>query len=264
MEHRSDSIYCPGENDSLAPSPQPTLLKLCLKTAVRNILSHGFADADFEALEPRLQRLLFSEMKTETKRLQEIEKCWRQVTTNCPSSDLQLYIGSSKVVFNSYERWLDNSDLVNSFRDPWNPSGERQNPGIDPHHNEWWDRHFLISETPDSEFHIFCPHVMSDEDDCSCEKRNWINTFEGRISPLLLLHRLILMIGIQSVYNASESIHYYLYYIHLIHEDGTSDLNFDYLSEDFVQIQFQGTEAASNEALKLLSSLCGVEDLHRV
>ena len=105
---------------------------------------------------------------------------------------------------------------------------------------------------------------MSDEDDCSCEKRNWINTFEGRISPLLLLHRLILMFGIQSVYNASESIHDYLYYIHLIHEDGTSDLNFDYLSEDFVQIQFQGTEAASNEALKLLSSLCGVEDLHRV
>ena len=70
-------------------SVQPSLQELCESQGLEQILRSDNAHSEFTSLEPRLQQLLFSRLRTENARLRKVEKRWRLLTMYCPHLDTQ-------------------------------------------------------------------------------------------------------------------------------------------------------------------------------
>ena len=65
-----------ANKEGLPLRSQPSLQGLREMQSLEQILRSDSADSDFASLEPRMQQLLFSRLRTENARLQEVEWKW--------------------------------------------------------------------------------------------------------------------------------------------------------------------------------------------
>ena len=120
-ETESDDDVDDSETDVMNGTNQPTLQELATKKALSVVLQPSFQDSDFEALEPRLQRLLFSRMRANLVRLQE-SSSFREKST--PKADAYLHtpnamrkiLAPCKEVYNS-EADVEEYDYFEDMRE---------------------------------------------------------------------------------------------------------------------------------------------------
>ena len=271
-----------------AVSVQPSLQELCESQGLEQILRSDNADSEFASLEPRLQQLLFSRLRTENARLREVERRWRLLTMCCPHLDTQIHLSSTRIEpgggedeqngFNQQTVFLRQwSYLVEDAYDSENGDGEytgsrtgnsiRDLDSVEANEGEGsipelvrdtkWDCSNLISQSPDSELRL-CFHHNDVLTRCSCRPKGY-GRFSHRVSSQLLLYRLTVTFGMpppqevdgyKSCWEADLQYH-----------DGASLLSFqDY--KGAADARFHGTAEASVDALKLLNFLIGLNCPH--
>jgi hypothetical protein len=246
--------------------PQPWLQEPCEMESLEQILRSDSADSDFASLEPRMQQLLFSKLRTENARLLEVEEKWCQLTWPCPRTDTQIYLGFPTIEPGGEEDERNDSNKKATFRNRWsypigdsdekkNDGGEGRGPEIS--RNISWESADLIADSPDSELRLYSNH--SDGLDLLYLLKKRDNGFRSRVSSQLLLYRLIVTFGMPP---PKEGDGYKsCWEVDLRHCDGASVLNFwDYKGSP--SVGFDGTAEASADALKLLNFLVGESCRH--
>lgn len=229
--------------------------------SLEQFLGSDSADSDFASLEPFMQQLLFSKLRTENARLQEVEWKWSQLTGACPRTDIQIYLGFPTIESGGEEDRQNGYNQEAAFRDQWSylirdsdeneaDGGERR--GLEIACDTSWGRINLFSESPDSDLRL-CFHRSNGSTRCSC-LQNLENNFSHRVSSQLLLYRLTVTFGMPP---PKEGDGYKsCWAVDLQHCDGASVLSFmDY--KGGATTSFYGTTKASADALKLLNFLVG-------
>ena len=129
-----------------------SLLELSLNVALKQMLHPDFKDSDFDSLEPRLQRLLFSKLRDATIHLQAFKK---QITSNCPDTDAKLYQSPRKI--KKYEdedsREMNGFVQQSKFQREWSYEAiPSQRIGLDnPERIDVeWNCDDLVSDSPSS------------------------------------------------------------------------------------------------------------------
>jgi hypothetical protein len=205
---------------------QPSLQELCETQGLEQILRSDNADSDFASLEPRLQQLLFSRLRTENARLRKVERRWRLLTEACPRIDTQMYLSSTRIEpgggedeqngYNQQRVFLrqwsylieDGYDSENGGDDSENGGGEytgsragnfvidldrveaKEGEGCSPElvRDTTWDDSNLVSQSPDSELRL-CFHHYNGLTRCPCRPEGY-GSFSCHVSSQLLLYRL--------------------------------------------------------------------------
>ncbi len=269
-------------NDQGPPSTsQPSLQEISEKKVLEQILQSDNPDADFESLEPRAQRLVFSRLRIENTRLLEVEKKWSALTRNCPSTDVEIYLNSKR--YNEEDEQEDEEngyDLQEEFVSNWSyPAGDareivseargnitrpaRNAEGVEANEDEGkgleteryleWHKSNLVADSSESDIQL-CFHESTPR--CRCMSK-WLNT--RRVSSQLLFYRLTVTFGMPP---AREQDGYKsCWEVDLKYHDGPSVLSF-YDYKGGANMRFFGTSKASDEALKLMTYLFGMKCLH--
>ena len=114
---------------------QPSLQELATSKALDEILNSAFKDSDFEALEPRLQRILFRKLRAEIIRLQKVEQSWSFYTKVCPRADRQLYTRAARERLGD-----DEEDEKLQFLGKWSYAEDKEED-VRPDTTSWsaWD-----------------------------------------------------------------------------------------------------------------------------
>jgi len=243
--------------DSRMVPSQPTLQALCEQKALALDL-----ESDFESLEPRLQHLLFNKLRAENARLREIEQKWERLTRFCPSLDTQIYLRPQRRLNDdgivAYEERRVLTELwYYKDRDDDNEQ-ERVMRRSSPIPKKGWDSLGLVSESPDEELEIF---VLSDPSTQYSRKppgRRQRYLWD-RISSQLLFYRLAATFGMPPPVETDG--YKVCWEINLQHYDGSSTLEF-YDYKGAAKARFFGSDDASEDALKLINFLVGMECLH--
>ena len=248
----------PATSESSKLLAQPTLLELSSKAALNKILNPDFKGSDFEDLEPRMQSLLFEDLRSEITRLRDFE---REVTDNCPQIDLKLYQDASKPKPVDEVDILARYNQLTEFRADWSYDRDSLNLYNSSRarlgsrgHVRWLEQN-LMAKSIDSDF---IEGVWSDILKAK-EKNGNKSCLDVRISPQLLLQRVIFAFGMPKWSGDNTKL---ACEVTLYHKDGISTLVFDHLMGKIcrkVCASFEGTPDTSNEALKLLSFLCGTK-----
>lgn len=178
----------------------PSLKKLCEEMAINQILRSDKPDSDFAALNPRTKVLLFTKLRAGYAHLSKKHRKWRCLACFCPQTDLDMYLTSTRI------RKRDERNSHNqqrSFRDRWSyfivpsfyvddrPRREEASDWKPVYDVNWSSRH-LVSESPKTDVKL-CFHSWVLEP-CPCRPKGW-EPFSARISPQLLLYRLIVIFG---------------------------------------------------------------------
>jgi hypothetical protein len=236
--------------------------------SLEQILRSDSADSDFASLEPRMQQLLFSRLRTENARLQEVEWKWSRLTESCPRTDIHIYLGFPAIEPSSEEDGQNGYSQEAASLDQWsypirdsdeneNDGGERRGLGVI--RNTSWGPINLVSESPDSDLRL-CFHRFTGSTRCPCLlKLNPDKHFSHRVSSQLLLYRLTVTFGMPPPKGGDG--YKSCWAVDLQHCDGASVLSFkDY--KGAAVVRFYGTTKASAEALKLLNFLVGESCRH--
>ena len=263
-------------------------------------LKPTFQHSDFESLEPRLQRLLFEKLRSEVNLLRKANENSIYVKEHCPEADLQLY--QKPVEYENYDRGLEhdeatededlrgpqddvimenggesrsNSDL-NSIAEPsyfqemWELSS--WNPNLNPHgrvHLLAWTEEALSFSPLDANAR-FCfhpenliPHdckwIRFRDEEYGCQKGHSMNQ---RISPQLLLYRLIRIFGIpEEQFEDIPSEAIWMVSLEYDSDYGEGDGYLCFADIGGVPtIQFIGESFSSHhQALRLINYLCRAE-----
>ena len=243
--------------DSRTVPSQPTLQALCEQKALELDL-----ESDFESLEPRLQHLLFNKVRAENARLREIEQKWERLTRFCPSLDTQIYLRPNRRLNEdeivAYEEKRVLTELW-YYKDTDDDNGqERAMRMSSPIPKRGWDSLDLVSESLGEELGIF---VLSDPSTQYSRKppgRRHRDLW-GRISSQLLFYRLAATFGMPPPVETDE--YKVCWEINLQHCDGSSTLEF-YDYKGVAKARFFGSDDASEDALKLINFLVGMECVH--
>jgi hypothetical protein len=243
--------------DNTTVPSQPTLQALCEQTALELDL-----ESDFESLEPRLQHLLFNKVRAENTRLRGIEQKWERLTRFCPSLDAQIYLRSNRQVHEEDETVADEENRVFTelwhYEDADNGNEQERAARASSPISKSWQSSELVSESPDEELGIF---VLSDPSTRysrfspgSGRRDIW-----NRISSQLLFYRLTTTFGMPPP--AETDGYKVCWEINLRHRDGSSTLEF-YDYKGAASASFSGSDDASEDALKLVNFLVGMECFH--
>ena len=264
---------------------QPSLQELCERQGLEQILHSDNADSDFASLEPRLQQLLFSRLRTENARLREVERRWRLLTKACPRIDTQMYLSSTRIEpdggedeqngYNQQRVFLRQwSYLIEDGYDSENGGGEytgsraenfvdrveaKEGEGCSPElvRDTRWDDSDLVSQSPDSELRLCFDHCNG-LTRCSCRPEG-NGRFSFHVSSQLLLYRLTVTFGMPPPQEGDG--YKSCWQADLQYSDGASVLSFqDY--KGAAGARFYGTAEASVDALKLLNFLTGMKCPH--
>lgn len=94
----------------------PSLQELCEKMSLQEVLPKA-SFAEFAALEPRLQQLLYNALQEEVTRLREVKQKWEDFKNYCPRTDLQLLdnLGRTEAADGGTEGYR----LSDEFRSKW-------------------------------------------------------------------------------------------------------------------------------------------------
>ena len=119
-----------------------------------------YEDVEFESLQPRIQRLLFSRLRAHAMQLSETAKLWHELSANCPSIDRDIYIGPNRPRIDSKEDDGMSYHEKEPSRLEWSVSETpylylREEPPV-----EWYGWR-LVSETSSSEFQLACEHALA-------------------------------------------------------------------------------------------------------
>ncbi|KAL9117936.1 MAG: hypothetical protein Q9187_005523 [Circinaria calcarea] len=266
------------QTDLLLPSSQLSLQELCEKKYLSQILDSSFTASDFAALEPRLQEILFSKLRTETTRLREIEKKWCRLTRSCPRVDTKIHLDHNRIEYGDPDDEEDDCILREGFLAKWSYLGEDNNEsqagadaawyagraeanedhlsrGTKNHPNIHWHHSDLICEPSESGLGLYVHRPSTPRSFYS----KWSNSFWFRISSQLLLYRLTVTFGMPP---PKETDGYKsCWEIELVHCDGASVLEFGE-HKGAASARFRGTTDASDDALKLLNFLVGINCPH--
>ena len=243
--------------DSRTVPSQSTLQALCEQKALALDL-----ESDFESLEPRLQHLLFNKVRAENARLREIEQKWERLTRFCPSLDIQIYLRPDGRLNEdedvTYEERRVLTELWNYKNTDDDNEQERVMRMSSPIPKRAWDSLDLVSESPDEELEIF---VLSDPSTQYSRKPpgRRHRYLWRRISSQLLFYRLAATFGMPPPVETDG--YKVCWEINLQHCDGSSTLEF-YDYKGAAKARFFGSDDASEDALKLINFLVGMECLH--
>jgi hypothetical protein len=244
--------------DSTTVPSQPTLQALCEQKALELDL-----ESDFESLEPRLQHLLFNKVRAENARLREIERKWERLTRFCPSLDTQIYLQPNRGL--NEEDGILADDEKRVFTELWyykdiDDDNEQQRAMrmSSPIPRMGWDSSALVSESPDEELGIF---VLGDPSTQYSRKPpgRRQSYLRDRISSQLLFYRLAVTFGMPPPVETDG--YKVCWEINLQHHDESSTLEF-YDYKGSAEVRFFGSNDASDDALKLVNFLVGMECLH--
>ena len=250
------------------PVQQPSLQELALKKAMSEITNPSFNDSDFESFEPRLQRLLFSKLRSEVVRLQKIEKCYAYLEQWIPYADRLLYVPAARRRIPYPDNYSDDENhepnedddesvqengytLQERYRDTWSYSsddGIREQSWTDD--SVYWSCTELSFEPPTLNLELKDRKTLWD-------LRSGTNSpgyFSERISSQLLQYRLTVMFGMMSPIETDE--YKCCWGAYLLHKDGRSVLVLDE-HKGAASGHFSGSPEASVDALGLLNFLCG-------
>lgn len=244
------------------PSPQG----LCKMKSLEQILRSDSADSDFASLEPRMQQLLFSRLRTENARLREVEEKWCQLTASCPRTDIQIYLGFPTIEPSGVEDEQNGYNQKAAFLDRWSypigDSDENEKDGGEGRGPEIicdtsWGTVNLISDSPHSDLRLCFYHPDGSTLLSRLQKRD--NGWAHRVSSQLLLYRLTVTFGMPPPKEGDA--YKSCWEVDLRHCDGASVLNLrDYKGR--ASTSFYGTTEASADAVKLLNFLVGESCWH--
>ena len=254
-----------SERDVSEAANQSSLQELATRKAFGEILHPSFRDSDFEALEPRLQRLLFSKLRSEF-------LCLRQSTLylnrRIPEADRYLYTPAAKTRSSLIEK-LETSNgptVRESLVEKWRymPIGYfRENLHLystNQFRKVHWDESALSYDhkQPEIQFTLGItslrnrgilrppPHL----------ERPW--RLRHRISSQLLQYRIRTTFETQPPEDGHDP---FCYDISFLHQDGRSIFTISDC-EGAPGCHFAGDEEAGRDALSLLNYLCGSDVAH--
>ena len=202
-----------------------------------------FADSDFEALGPRLQRLMFAELRTEIEALRDFK---RNVTEKCPQIDTMLYQNPPMIpCIQVNHRGEDGYAERVEVRRAWT----YKNPDIETLDDISWGSSDLIADSPKSELRL------RKEGDYDKPNKQEKDHFAQRISSQLLLYRVACIFGVPASYIIIDDTKPWR--ADLFYQDGCGEISL-YDSEGHAVVEYDGSYAAVDEALKLINFLCGM------
>lgn len=244
--------------DSRTTPSRPTLQALCEQKALELDL-----ESDFESLEPRLQHLLFNKVHAENARLREIEQKWERLTRFCPSLDTEIYLRPNRVLNEDDEIAAYEEKRVFTglwyYRDIGDDNEQERAVRISsPIPKGGWDCSDLVSESPDGELAIFVlrdPLTQHSKKPPGRRQRYLWN----QISSQLLFYRLAATFGMPPLVETDG--YKSCWDISLQYCDDSSTLEF-YDYKGSASVRFFGSDNASEDALKLVNFLVGMECSH--
>ena len=246
--------------DSTTVPSQPTLQALCEQKALELDI-----ESSFESLEPRLQHLLFNRVRAENARLREIEQKWESLTQFCPSLDTLIYLQLNRGLNEDDEIAMDDKiakyEEEYVFTELWRYEDtgeierERARRMSSPIPKRIWHSSDLASESPGEGLVIF---VLRDPETNFFPGRRQTYLW-NRISSQLLFYRLTTTFGMPPPVGTDG--YKVCWTINLQHRDDSSRLMF-YDYKGAASVRFFGSEDASEDALKLVNFLVGMECLH--
>jgi hypothetical protein len=243
--------------DSRTVPSQLTLQELCEQKALELDL-----ESDFESLEPRLQHLLFNKVRAENARLREIEQKWERLTRFCPSLDTQIYLRSNRQLNEDENPAYEEKRVLTELWYYKDTDGDNEQECVmrmsSPIPKRGWDSFELISESPDEELGIFVLRDRSTQHSRTPPGRRHRYLWD-QISSQLLFYRLTATFGMPPPVEADG--YKVCWEINLQHYDGSSTLEF-YDYKGGAKARFFGSDDASEDALKLINFLVGMECLH--
>ena len=280
------------ESDTIADPP--SLQELAIRKALSEILQPSFQDADFENLEPRLQRLLFNKMRSELMRLQNWEESMPQADAylGTPAAKRKI-LAPCKEVYNvegpqGYD-FFEDMKAFDEFEgeDEAEYYEQSENPQNGFRQQEYFVRKWDFSDEADSDHGLNAaiagePVVWRSIHDvelrgselvlvepsahltpgqairnpvCMGEKHG----FSDCISSQLLLYRLTAMFGMPSEYEPPRPE--FCWEVYLMHNSEKGFLHL-YDEHGAARCKFWGTQEASNDALNLLNYLCSTNIPH--
>ena len=230
---------------------QPSLKELATSKSLDEILNSDFRDSDFEALEPRLQRILFGKLRAEVIRLQEVEQSWSFYIKDCPHADRQLYTCAAR------ERLGDGEeDEKLQFQEKWSYAEDtEEDERLDI--TSWWsawdlrvedltsNRSRLVLRNRKSKTSSDAFRLLQSEDSAR---------FTDSISSQLLYYRLTAVFGMMP-HSVSDE-YKCCWTTDLFCEGGKGRLCLNE-HKGAAEVHFYGTEDGSIEALQLLNFLVG-------
>lgn len=255
MANRHDN-GAPSEAVS-TPMQPPSLQELCTKKALDELFDSDSEDVDIASLEPRLQQLLFRRLRQEITRLRNVERHWERVATRAPSLDLE--------ILRSLDRYVASKDDTSSedeayskavsFQSMWAYEREDEDHPNEGSFDTFFNTSNLFSDAPLSDMKI-CDH--GEEICITCMSAREC-VFSQRISSQLLLYRLSVTFGMPPPRETGgpETC----WDIALKHVDDGGVLSFSEY-EGRAEVQFEGSNSAEEDALKLINYLVGMKCYH--
>jgi hypothetical protein len=242
--------------DSTTVPSQPTLQALCEQKALELDL-----ESDFESLEPRLQHLLFNKVRAENTRLREIEQKWERLTQFCPILDTQIYLRSNRELNEEDDTVADEERVLTElwyYKDADDGNEHERTARASSPIPKSWNSSDLVSESPNEELGIFVLSDPSTRYSRNPPERGHRDLWE-RISSQLLFYRLAATFGMPPPVETDG--YKSCWEITLQHRDDSSTLEF-YDYKGAAKARFFGSDDASEDALKLINFLVGMECLH--
>ena len=267
-----NSLNTPNTMNKPKKYSQPTLQQLASRKAMEQLLRPDFPSAEFEAMEPRLQRLVFEELRTEINRLRLIEDPWQTMQEECPRTDLSLYQQPFKTIAETslnkesdqgnnprarfitpfaamFERLRATRLQLDFFKNLWQPVSESFNLPLNracEAYIEWRECNLTIESTEADLQRIQGPQSTLGE----------MHLLDTRISSQLLWYRLTLVFGPPMLAKCNTTPTQ-AWSIKLLLNDRNATL-YIYDSFGHVSVTYNGmSEASSVKALEFLNYVTG-------
>ena len=296
-ETESDDHVEKRKMDVVDGANPPTLQELATQKALSVILQPDFQDSDFDPLEPRLQRLLFSRVRSELLRLQK-STSFRDESTQRADAYLHTPLAKKKILapsknvyiergYDPFEDMKASGEFEGQTEADWYEQSENPQNGFrlrdyygmmwnyldDDELSEYdidetletdpinWDSFYDV-ELSDSKLILSDPETMSfirgTDLRESVRMRGKIE-LASCVSSQLLLYRLVTVLGIPPLRKTGYIE--YCWEVFLLHHSGKGRFHL-YDEHGAAKCGFLGNEEASKDALALLNYLCGTNIPH--